>query len=203
MTIVSAEIDDILDPILMTFRDRLSTTLQGHSVSAYLKGSAGMIEWGRTKLTDRPIFFEGPPIQQAINYANKHSAQLVARMDEETKSRLAKVIGDAIENKRGIPGLARDIRREFDDMTKFRSQLIARTETRDALFHASQERMEAMGVTGKEWIVAPEGEWPCAICQANADVGTIPINQEFPTPQYEIHPGCHCAIAPVMLKEEE
>jgi len=197
------EIDDILDPILMTFRDRLSTTLQGHSAMAYLRGSAEMVSWGRTKLRDLPILFEQAPIQQAIDYANKHSAQLVTRMDAETKERLAKVIGDAIENKRGIPGLARDIRREFDDMTKFRSQLIARTETRDALFHASQERMEAMGVTGKEWIVAPEGEWPCAICQANADVGTIPINQEFPTPQYEIHPGCHCAIAPAMLKEEE
>ena len=186
------EIDEILDPILMTFRDRLSTTLQGHSAMAYLRGSAEMIEWGRTKLSDRPIFYEGAPIQQAIDYANKHSAQLVTRMDEETKSRLAKVIGDAIENKRGIPGLARDIRREFDDMTKFRSQLIARTETADSLSEAFMDRSKAMGVTGKEVVTAPEGDYPCEICQANADEGVVPIDHIFSSGHTSppFHPAC-------------
>ena len=196
------EIDGILDPILATFRDRLSTTLQGHSAMAYLRGSAEMIQWGKTKLTDRPIFYEGPPVQQAINYANKHSAQLVTRMDEETKSRLAKVIGDAIEQKRGIPGLARDIRREFDDMTKFRSQLIARTETADALEEAFTERGKAMGVTGKEVITAPEGDYPCEICQANADEGVVPIDHIFQSGHKRppFHPNCICSLAPVMLE---
>ena len=196
------EIDEILDPILWTFRDRLSTTLQGHSAMAYLRGSAEMIQWGRTKLTDRPIFYEGAPIQQAIDYANKHSAQLVTRMDEETKSRLAKVIGDAIENKRGIPGLARDIRREFDDMTKFRSQLIARTETADSLSEAFMDRSKAMGVTGKEVVTAPEGDYPCEICQANADEGTVPIDHIFSSGHTRppFHPACKCALAPVMLE---
>ena len=186
------EIDGILDPILATFRDRLSTTLQGHSAMAYLRGSAEMVSWGRTKLRDLPILFEQAPIQQAINYANKHSAQLVTRMDEETKSRLAKVIGDAIENKRGIPGLARDIRREFDDMTKFRSQLIARTETADSLSEAFMDRSKAMGVTGKEVVTAPEGDYPCEICQANADEGTVPIDHIFPSGHTRppFHPAC-------------
>jgi len=195
------EIDDILDPILWTFRDRLRATLQGHSAMAYLRGSAEMVSWGRTKLRDLPILFEQAPMQQAINYANKRAAQLVTRMDEETKVRLAKVIGDAIEQKRGIPGLARDIRREFDDMTKFRSQLIARTETADSLESAFLDRSKAMGVTGKEVVTAPEGDYPCEICQANADEGTVPIDHIFSSGHTRppFHPNCVCCLAPVML----
>ncbi len=195
------EAEVILEPILAAFRIRLEATLLNHAVIAYLRGSAQMVEFGRTILTDRPIFYEGPPMQQAINYANKHAAQLVTKMDMETKDRLAKVIGDAIKEKRGVDGLARGIRKEFADMSKYRTQLIARTETRDALLHASQERMEAMGVTGKQWILGSGGqEGNCELCRANAAVGAISVDEEFPTPQYDIHPGCTCAVAPVMLK---
>jgi hypothetical protein len=98
--------------------------------------------------------------------------------------------------------LARDIRKEFADMKTARSQLIAKSETRDALFHASQDRMEDLGVTGKEWILGSGGrEGNCPDCMANAQVGIIPVDEEFPTPQYEIHPGCTCGIAPAMIKE--
>jgi hypothetical protein len=197
------DIDDFLNPILAAFTDNLQLKVGGYVVSAYLRGSAQMIQWGRTKLEDKPIFFEGPPIKQALDYANKHAAGLIKNMNAETKKRLAKVIGDAIENKRGIPGLARDIRKEFDDMTRYRSELIAKSETRDALFHASQDRMEDLGVTGKEWVLGAGGkEGNCDDCRANAAVGIIPVDQEFPTPQYEIHPGCTCAIAPAMIGKE-
>jgi uncharacterized protein YjiS (DUF1127 family) len=159
-----------------------------------------MIEYGRTLTTDRPIFFEGPPMQQAINYANRRAARMVTKMDAETKDRLAHVIGKAIKDKRGVDGLARDIRREFSDMSKYRSNLIAKTETRDALFHASQERMKDIGVTGKEWILGSGGaEGNCPDFRANAAAGVIPVDEEFPIPQDDIHPGCTCAIAPAML----
>ena len=204
MTLAS-DLDNFLDPILAAFSDSLQARLNGYVATAYLRGSAQMVQWGRTKLTNRPIFFEGPPIQEAIDYATKHCATLVTGLNEETKARLAEVIGKAIEEKRGIPGLARDIRNSFDDMNKARSEMIARTETRDALFHASQDRMEDMGVTGKEWVLGSGGKYGdnCGDCIANAAVGVIPFNDDFPTPQYEIHPNCTCAIAPVMLKGEK
>jgi hypothetical protein len=85
-------------------------------------------------------------------------------------------------------------------MSRYRSQMIARTETRDALFHASQDRMVAMGVTGKEWILGSGGkEGNCEDCRRNADAGAIPVGQDFPISQYEIHPNCTCAISPIML----
>jgi SPP1 gp7 family putative phage head morphogenesis protein len=194
------EAEEILDPILVTFRTRLQAALLNHAVTAYLRGSAQMVEYGRTLTTDRPIYFEGPPMQQAINYANKHTAQLVTKMDVETKDRLAHVIGKAIKDKRGVDGLARDIRREFQDMTKYRSQLISRTETADALSQGSYERMKGIGATGKQWItvgddkVAPE-------CLGNEAEGIVPLDHVFSggvsrPPQ---HPNCRCTIAPAML----
>jgi len=159
-----------------------------------------MIQWGRTKLTDRPVYYEGPPIQQAINYANKRCATLVTQMNQETRDRLAKVIGDAIKEKRGIPGLARDIRKEFDDMTKYRSELIARTESCDALEQAFMDRADDLGITGKEWVVVD----PCPICEENEAVGVISVDQAFPSGHIRppAHPNCRCALAPVMIEKE-
>ena len=195
-----SEIEEVLDPILATFRAKLETTLANHAVEAYLQGSAQMVSWGRTQKGLAKLY-EGPPMRQAIDYANTRAARLVTEMDTATKDRLAKIIGDGIKNKRGVPGLARDIRREFADMTKYRSELIAKTETRDSLFHASQDRMKGMGVTGKRWILGAGGsEGNCSDCIANAEAGAISVNDDFPTSQYSIHPGCLCALAPVMLE---
>ena len=122
-------------------------------------------------------------------------------MNIETQRRLAQTIADGIKNKRGIPGLARDIRNTFDNMTKYRSELIAKSETRNALFQASQDRMEDTGITGKEWVLGSGGlEGNCAQCLANAAEGIIPVTKSFSTPQGSIHPGCTCAIAPAKLK---
>lgn len=197
MTKPEKEAGDILDPILATFRARLQAMVGAHAVTAYLRGSAQMIEYGRTILTDRPVFFEGPPMQQAIAYANKHCAQLVTNMDIETKDRLAKVIGDAIQNKRGVDGLGRDIRAEFEDMSRARSQVIARTETCDALEQSFMDRSKAIGITGKEWITHD----PCPICAANEAEGIVPLSHVFSSghDRPPVHPNCVCALAPVML----
>ena len=197
MTLAS-DVDNFLDPILAAFSDSLQARLNGYVATAYLRGSAQMVQWGRTKLTDRPIFFEGPPMQEAIDYATKHCATLVAGLNEETKARLAKVIGNAIEEKRGIPGLARDIRNSFDDMNKARSEMIARTETCDALEQAFLDRADDMGITGKEWVTYD----PCGICEDNEAEGIVPIAHIFSSGHERppAHPSCRCALAPVMLK---
>ena len=93
------DIDDILDPLLATFEDTLTANLNGHAVETYMSGQAEMITWGKTK-GGIPIAYEGPPISQAINWAEQHGAQLVTKMDAETKRRLANVISQGIENNR-------------------------------------------------------------------------------------------------------
>jgi hypothetical protein len=146
--------------------------------------------------------FEGPPSQEAIEYAKTRGAQIAVKygLPQTSANRLAQIVSDGIKNKRGIPGLARDIRKEFPDMTIERARLIAHNETADSLEAAFIERSKAMGVTGKEWVCVPDS---CAICRANAAVGVIPMNQMFPggvmhPPQ---HDGCRCALTAAMLSK--
>ena len=195
---LNVDIGDFLDPILRTFSDSLQIRIQGHLATAYIRGSAQMVEWGRTKLTDRPVFYEGPPIQEAMDYASKHTATLIKGLNDETANRMRTVISNAIKEKRGINGLARDIRKQFNDMSRVRSQTVARTETCDALENSFMDRAKDLGVTGKEWIVTD----PCPICEANGNAGIIPINDLFPSGDLRppAHPNCRCALAPVILE---
>ena len=196
---VGSETDNILNPLLAIFDKTLTAELSGQLAEVYISGRTEMITWGKTK-GGIPIAYEGPPIQNAINWAREQGAKLVTQMDEETKARLAQVISDGIKNKRGIPGLARDIRKEFADMSRYRSNLISKTETRQALFQASHDSMVDMGIDGKEWVLGSGGmEGNCPECLANAAVGVISVNEDFPNPEGSIHPGCTCAIAPARL----
>lgn len=198
---LGSETRGMLDPILGQFEDSLTTTFNGELAEIYLSGQAEMITWGKTK-GGVPIAYEGPPAREAIEWAKKHSATLVKGMNEETQRRLANVISQGIANKRGIPGLARDIRGTFVDMTKFRSELIARTETAGALSQSSLDTMADMGIDGKEWVTAGDDR-VSDDCLGNEAEGVIPANQSFSggvmaPPQ---HPDCRCAVAPARLRK--
>lgn len=196
---LNKDIKNTLDPILATFDTALTHMFEGQLTTAYLSGEAEMITWGKTK-GGVPIAYEGPPMQGAIDWAGKHSATLVTQMAEETQRRLALTISNGIAKKRGIPGLARDIRNTFGDMTKYRSELIARTETAGALSQASLDSMADMEIDGKEWVTAGD-DLVSDECQANEAEGVIPVGQAFSggvmaPPQ---HPDCRCSLAPARL----
>ena len=197
------DLEGLFEPVVNVLKASLIAKIQGHLVTVYLSADRELVTWGQT-LGGLPIAYEGPPMEQAIKWAKDYAAKLVTKMDEETKTRLAQVVSDAIENKRGIPGLAREIRNEFADMTKYRSELIAKTETRNALWQGSHERMVDMGVDGKQWYLGSGGnEGNCDECIANSEQGIIPVEDEFDTPEGDIHPGCTCAIAPARLANRE
>ena len=196
---LNKDIENTLDLLLATFDDTLTATLDGQLAEIYVSGQAEMITYGKTRM-GIPIAYEGPPISQAIDWAEKQGARLVTQMDTETKRRLAHTISKAIEQKRGIPGLARDIRGTFADMSKHRSELIARTETANALSEASLDSMKDMGIEGKEWVTAGDA-LVSDECLGNEAEGVISVGQAFSggvmaPPQ---HPDCRCAVAPARL----
>lgn len=196
---IGADTKDILDPLLATFEGSLTAEVEGQLAEIYISGQAEMITWGKTK-GGIPIAYEGPPISDAISWAEKNGARLVTQMDEETKRRLAHTISTGIKNKRGVPGLARDIKQTFGDMTRYRSQLIARTETAFALSDASITTMDDMGIEGKEWVTAGDDR-VSEDCQMNEAEGVIPITQMFSggvmaPPQ---HPDCRCSLSPARI----
>ena len=198
---LGSDTGDILNPLLANFDADLTASVNGHLASTYVSGQAEMITWGKTK-GGVPITYEGPPIRQAVDWAEKRSATSVTQMGEETKRRLAHTISRGIEGKRGIPGLAKDIRDTFADMTKHRSELIAKTETADALSAASLNTMEDMGIDGKEWVTVGDARVDEVDCRPNGAQGVIPVGQAFQSGHMAptAHPGCRCALAPARLR---
>lgn len=192
--------ENILDPILATFDKTFQADIEGQLTEIYLSGQAEMVTWGKTK-GGIPIAYEGPPIKAAIDWAKTQGAQLVTQMDVETKRRLALTISNGISNKRGIPGLSRDIRNTFGDMTKYRSELIARTETAQALSQASLDTMADMEIDGKEWVTSGSTFSQEDECGENEAQGIIPVGQAFSSGHQAppAHPDCECTVAPARL----
>lgn len=194
---LSGDVDDVLNPLLAAFDASLEAELTGELTDTYISGQAQMTTWGQTA-GGIPIAYEGPPMEVAISWAQKHGARLVTQMDDETKRRLADVVSRGIANKRGVDGIGRDIRKEIQQMSVYRGRMIGRTETANALSQGSLDAMKDMGIEGKEW-VWPGGE--CDICAENQAAGVIPIDQAFPSGDMAppAHPNCECALAPARL----
>ena len=196
------DVDPYMNPLLDRFSTRLAMTLKDSAIVSYLAGSAQTVAWVKANLKESAIKeagpedfvgaaseFEGPPIPEAVNYANNHISEvrLVDGINEGTKKTISKVIGDGIENKRGVDGLARDIKNHFDWMGRgrpsvlpgktltSRARMIARTETNDALSQAFMDRSRDMGIEYKEWIVT----YPCPICEFNEAEGVVPMDHIF------------------------
>ena len=212
---VGSDSKGILNPLLATFSKQLKTGLTEQLTEIYISGQAEMISWGKTK-AGIPIAYEGPPVSQAISWAESHisEAKLVDGLNVETRKQLSNVIADGIRNKRGIPGIKSDIRHKLEWMARgkpsdikgltlaSRAELIARTETAKALGQSSLDNMKSMGINGKEWITSGDDRVSDA-CLANEAEGVIPVDREFSggvmtVPQ---HPDCRCVVAPARLKK--
>ena len=193
-------LDDIIDPVVWTLSAQLVTMISGHMTTAYLSGSAEMVKWGKAKRPGVQLPFEGPPMPQAVKFAKTSADHAVKGMDTVTRDRLKRVVSNAIDKKRGVDGLARDIRKVFSDMTMNRSTLIARTETANALEESFLDRSKDLGVTGKQWITVGDDDVE-DICRANAAEGKVKLDHIFSSgvTRPSTHPNCRCALAPVML----
>ena len=95
----------------------------------------------------------------------------------------------------GLPPSEVDLSDFFDDSE--RALAIAQTEMSRAVATASRALYEESGVELVEWIVAD----PCDLCQENADVSPIRIDDTFPSGDTEppAHPNCVCDIAPYVV----
>lgn len=95
----------------------------------------------------------------------------------------------------GLPPSEVDLSDFFDDSE--RALAIAQTEMSRAVASASRALYEESGVELVEWIVAD----PCDLCQENADVSPIRIDDTFPSGDTEppAHPNCVCDIAPYVV----
>ena len=117
-------------------------------------------------------------------------------INKETARRMAATIARGLKEQRDIAGIGRMIRGEFADMTKYRSNLIAVTETNTAFSRGNFQAAQEVGSKEKKWIDTGL-ENVCEVCQMNAAEGRISMDEEFPSGHEHppAHPGCHCDVA--------
>ena len=144
--------------------------------------------------------------QAAIDYAQTRSAYLVTSVTDTTRDILRGLVTQAMQDNWSTDELADQIE-ESAAFGSYRSEMIARTEIAQADIRGNMSLYENSGlVTEKIWVLANGGADKCCDdCEANADEGEIPFNEEFqsgddaPT----AHPNCRCDIIPVLGDEDE
>lgn len=139
--------------------------------------------------------------QQAVEYAAQRSALQVVGLDSTTLAQLQKVISMGIKDELGSAGLGREIRVALDQMTVYRSQMIAVTEMADAFSQSALDSMHGFGVEYKRWVVAPDC---CDEC-LDLDGEVVGIDEEFSegVDAPPLHPNCRCAVVPARAPDGE
>lgn len=155
-------------------------------------------------------------INQRVNdYINERISRMADSMNQTTQDKIKQTISEGIANGENTDKLSKRIQAIYNDATRVRSKLIARTETIAASNEASNEAYrQSPLVNYKEWHTEPDG---CVYCQAlNGKI--IGLNDSFAplgssidddeghgyNVGYEsiyhppLHPNCRCAILPVI-----
>lgn len=132
---------------------------------------------------------------EAIAALEEFGLTRVTDMTDTTIEALSIVIGDGIEAGDHPNVIAKAIRDRLGDMTKARSETIARTETAFAYSYAALESYRRNGVERKMWLTAEDNRVDPP-CPSHEDEGSIPIDQAFGgTDQHPpAHPRCRCAL---------
>lgn len=138
--------------------------------------------------------------ERAIDWAAEHAAELVTKIEETTRNELRSLLERALAD----GATNDDISSEISDAFLFsseRSDMIARTETAFAENQGTIEGWRATGIVeGKEWL--PDAE-ACPICEANAEQGVIPIDEDFDSGDDSppAHPNCECSMLAALVDD--
>lgn len=120
-------------------------------------------------------------------------------VNRTTLDRIGTLLGRALARGETPTSVREELEDLLDDSE--RALTIAQTEMSSAVSVASRELYEKSGAELVEWIVAD----PCDLCQENADVSPIRIDDTFPSGDTEppAHPNCVCDIAPYVVDTQD
>jgi hypothetical protein len=125
-------------------------------------------------------------------YAIDESSKLVTQITDTTRARIQQAVATSIKLGEPIAQATARVSNVIDDPN--RSEMIARTETRNSYVDGQNTVAKSTGATMKEWDPSSD---PCELCQENVDDGQISIDDDF-TNGDEPHPNCLCG-APVFI----
>lgn len=174
----------------------LYASLKDSLVEAKADGFKGtMDEWlSKYGLGVAPAEFIKKVDESILTWAEDYCAELVKGVDDETKRLIAQAVKSGLEDGKNPIEIARDIRKQFDDMAKYRAERIARTETANALESGAFDSNKSLGADKKEWI------WDgrdCDACRMNEAQGKIGIDRAHASGHMHptAHPNCKCTEA--------
>ncbi len=141
------------------------------------------------------------------DYLQKHAAERVTGINEETRLRIREIISDGYRDRKTYSEIARDIKNEFEQFAeprpqahiRNRAELVAVTELREAhefsQFKMAKEFMD-QGFAMQKRLVVTRDEKLCRTCREDGEVGWIDANEYFPSGAFlaPIHPGCRCRV---------
>lgn len=112
---------------------------------------------------------------------------------DEMSKEIIRELTDGINAGEGMPKLSARIQKAVG-MGKTRADLMARTETINAAVDGCRVRYEQAGITEFEFLAASDHR-TCEQCAShNGKIYKLTDNANLPP----LHPGCRCAIAPVV-----
>jgi SPP1 gp7 family putative phage head morphogenesis protein len=124
-------------------------------------------------------------------------AEQVQAVAETTRTQIRDLVGRQAAEGWSVEQLAKEIRQLGEIETPRRAKLIAVTETASAYSRGSIAAYRESGVVqGLRWLTADS---PCEICDPLDDT-VAPLGEAFAggVTFPPAHPGCRCAIAPVV-----
>lgn len=121
---------------------------------------------------------------------------LVRRVPETLKEEMRQMMRETLAAHKTQFDFARALRRKWEEFSRYRAEMIARTEWARVAGRATLELYKQQGVPRKIWFTVGD-LFVCEICRKNAEKGPIPLTDNFPgnvdtVPQ---HPHCRCNIA--------
>ena len=165
---------------------------------------------------------DNPLVQEFIK---EYSYKFAQGINETTVASLQTAMSKGMSEGLGMDGIAKLIRGVFDNCTKYRSLLIARTETIRASNGAAREAYrQSEVVEGMEWLTTADDR-RCSFCLAMdgkvvgldenyfelGDSLTIGSGTEKATMKFDyeavgyppLHPACRCTVVPRVYSEYE
>lgn len=138
------------------------------------------------------------PLLPGVGEPDRTDDDFEREIDAATREKISEIVADL-----GGKGETEDqindvIKAQFRDWQKQRSESIAEYEVSNAYHNGMSDTADGYAMsTGasveKQWSADPDA---CPICEENAELGWVPIDQSFPSgvdepPQ---HPNCRCSI---------
>lgn len=141
---------------------------------------------------------------KAVAWAHENAAQQVVKISDTLMAKLQDAVTEGIANQQTIAQVQAQILEEAPDFSVNRAEVIARTETSQALNKGTALAGEANGATGRKWLLAGD---PCPECEAivAANPGPVPYDQAFvgtTVMEPPAHPNCRCSIVNFYPSEE-